>query len=113
MCRLHRLGGDVVAVRQLVLLRAGAFTLFATDAHRRVIQQGLTHGNCSSLLPSETSIPVECTKYECALTEQIWEPYKTPLAIRLQKNNRVRRGTFPDPEGTALSGKANGGNAFG
>jgi hypothetical protein len=35
------------------------FTLLATDAHRCVIEQGLTHGNCSRLLPSGTSIPEE------------------------------------------------------
>jgi hypothetical protein len=49
MLRLHRFGGHFVAVGQLVLLGAAAFTLFATNAQRRVIQQGLTHGNCSSL----------------------------------------------------------------
>src|SRR5208282_2425790 len=59
MCRLHRLGCYFLVVGQLVLLRAASFTLFATDAHRRVIQQGLTHGKRSSLLPSGISVPGE------------------------------------------------------
>src|SRR5208282_2909170 len=56
--RLHGLRRDFVVVRQLILLRTGTFALLATDAHGRVIQQGLTH-DCSSLLPSGTSVPAE------------------------------------------------------
>src|ERR1700749_1198706 len=41
--RLHRLRRDAVVVEQLVLLRTGAFALFAADAHGRVIQQGFAH----------------------------------------------------------------------
>ena len=52
VCRLHRLRRDRVIIGQIVLLRTGAFTLFAADAHGRVIQQCFTHRNCSLLLPA-------------------------------------------------------------
>jgi hypothetical protein len=37
MFRLHRLGGYLIVVRQLVLLRTSHFALLAADAHGRVI----------------------------------------------------------------------------
>ena len=43
-------GGYRIVVGQVILLRAGAFTLFAPDAHGCVVQQGFTHGDCSSPL---------------------------------------------------------------
>ncbi len=57
--RLRRLCCYRVVIGQLVLFRAGLFTLLATDAHGRVIEQGLTHGNFSSLLPSGIFVPAE------------------------------------------------------
>src|SRR5208282_2105389 len=59
MCRLHRLGGYLVVIRQFVLLRACTFTLLAPDAHGRVIEQSLAHRNYSSLFSSGTSVPEE------------------------------------------------------
>jgi hypothetical protein len=55
---LDGLRGYLIVIRQFVLLRAGTFTLLATDTHRGVIKQGLAHENCSSL-PSATSVLVE------------------------------------------------------
>jgi hypothetical protein len=62
MLRLHRLRCHLIVVGQLVLLRARTFTLFATDAHGCVVQQGLTHGNRSSLLPSWPSVAEKLSK---------------------------------------------------
>jgi hypothetical protein len=53
------LGSDTVVIRQIVLGRASNFTLLATDAHGRVIEQSLTHGNLSSLLPGGIFVPAE------------------------------------------------------
>src|SRR5271166_3750775 len=50
MFRLHRLGRYPIVVGQLILLCACGFTLLAADAHGRVIQQRLTHGNFSLAL---------------------------------------------------------------
>src|SRR5579872_564241 len=74
--RLHRLSCYCVVVRQLVLLRAGAFALFAADAHGRVIQQGFTHGSCSSL-PSGSFVPRElCTRKTYAVLERSRGSYR-------------------------------------